>query len=172
MWWRSVTGLMIVAHLTIACGFKPIAAPTASTNQDALLRLRDIAVSVRIDSDAERFEYLMRQELRRFVSTDPSAAERLVLFADIDREGLAIEQNDAVTRFNLTATLDYSLLEETGVELLGGTTVSITALNATASQFSTNVSEREALRRIAGDLTNRIVTILRLHYADAARAQR
>lgn len=168
---RSIFACLAAAMLLTGCGFEPIAAPTSTTTETAQVRLAAIDVRIARSGENGRFEYVLRQELKRSLAIDSTSDDRLAMSIAIDREGLAIQQNDTVTRFNLTATMDYSLADANGAELLGGKTVSITALNATASQFSTSVAERDAMRRLAADLAARIVTLLRLHYSTVALAE-
>ena len=173
---RRVVCAGLAAGALFGCGFQPIATPStvgisSIGVQDARLPLRAVGVSVDIDSDAKRFEYLLRQALDRSIATGVSVDDGLDITVVIEREGLAIEQNDSVTRYNLTATADYELQSASGDVVLDKKTVSITAVNATASQFSTAVSQRDALRRIANDLANRIIVQLRLHYSTVALNQ-
>ena len=171
MSWRDLFLAAAASVALVGCGFQPIAATTSVDRDTARLPLRTINLAIDIDRDERRFEYLLRQAFDQSVIIDRSAANALVIDVDVDQEGLAIQQNDSVTRFNLTATANYSIVDGDGKELLDGATVSITALNTTASQFSTSVSQRDALRRLATDLSNRIVTLLRLHYSNAALSQ-
>ena len=163
----NLSGAAILLISLCACGFQPVAAPNSMTTANAEIPLKDVAIKITARNDEERFQYLLEQELGRSVSITNNASNRLILDVVIEREGLAIAQNDTVTRFNLTATSDYKLQSSDGEAVMEGETVSITALNATASQFTTSVSERDALKRLATDVARRISTILRVHYSRA-----
>lgn len=163
----AVPCAVALAITASACGFEPVAAPNSMTTANAEIPLKDISIKVTARSDEERFQYLLEQELGRSVSVTSVAENQLILDIAVVREGLAIAQNDTVTRFNLTATTGYKLQSPGGDAVLEGETVSITALNATASQFTTSVSERDALKRLATDIARRVSTLLRVHYSRA-----
>ena len=166
-YWIGVPSVVALQLAISGCGFEPVAAPNAMTTANAEIPLKDISIEINARSDEKRFEYLLEQELGRSVSLIGTAQNKLKLNVSIVREGLAIAQNDTVTRYNLTATTKYVLQPDEGDALLQGETVSITALNATASQFTTSVSEREALKRLANDIARRISTLLRVHYSQS-----
>lgn len=160
---RNLT-ILALAIILSACGFTPIAAPTLGTDSRARIELSDLTITVESQRDSERFRYLITRALQDTTRLTDESSLDLKLHIRLSREGLAIEQNDTVTRLNYTAEIDYSLSDNFAVEVLAGSAVSITALNATASQFSTSVSERDALNRLATDISNRISLILRLYY--------
>lgn len=169
----SLRNLAVIAAMIVltSCGFHPIAAPTLGTDSRARLEVSDLTITVDTNRDAERFRYLITRALQDSTRLTDESSLDLKLHVRLKRDGLAIEQNDTVTRLNYTAEVDYSLSDEFSVEVLAGSTVSITALNATASQFSTSVSERDALNRLAKDISNRISLILRLYYEENLAAQ-
>ncbi|MEL6226179.1 MAG: LPS assembly lipoprotein LptE [Pseudomonadota bacterium] len=150
------------AILAVAgCGFQPIA--TSSKDAEAL-RLRSVSIS-----DApRRFEYTLEQSLFRIINEDPSAPNRLKVDVDLQERGLAIQQDDAITRINIVATAKYELLDLNGEKIDAGRLTSTTSLNATASQYATEVNRREAMKRLANDIANRLVTSLRIRGLQAS----
>lgn len=161
---RNRVAALLLPLALAACGFSPIAAvPTSVGEQDLVLSDIDVVAADR------RFAYRLRKELMRSVEIDPTAPQSLKLTTSIDVVGLAIQQNDTITRRNITAQTDYALViaAEPGAteppEPIRGDTSAITAVNATAAQFSTNVSEREAIERLAVETARRIVTFLRVN---------
>lgn len=148
--------LAVVALLSVGgCGFQPIA---STQNDNETLRVRGI----KIDDAPRRFAYDLDQALNRLLIEDPNADYELLIEVGIKSEGLAIEQDDAVTRINLTATAHYSLKKSDGVAGATGRVISVTALNATSSQYATEVNRRDALERLANDLANRITSAMRI----------
>lgn len=153
---RSFTAMALAGALAglSGCGFQPI----ASTQSDsASLLVRDFVVV----GAPRRFEYELRQALGRVLITDPNAGESLRISVDLREEGLAVEQDDAVTRINLRADANYRLQDPEGASAYSGRVVSNTALNATSSQYATEISRRDANKRLAVDVANKIITALR-----------
>ncbi|MEL6980394.1 MAG: hypothetical protein AAGM38_17195 [Pseudomonadota bacterium] len=167
---RNIIAAALLPIMLSGCGFEPIAATKTGAVGEQDLSLSQLS----IDSDDERFSYRVRQELLRSISIDPEADQTLRVSSKIDREGLAIEQDDAVTRLNLIARTEYALREaapepdadgvvsEAPPPLLGSTRV-VTAVNTTASQFAATVSRREAVERLASETALRIITFLRVN---------
>lgn len=152
--------------LVAGCGFQPLARIDSLTTSNGRIRLADIVYRVDLAREASRFRYYLDREIAKSIDISPESNDTLDLRIDIEREGLAIEQDDSITRLNLTATVQYQLKNSSGEEVFSGQTVSISALNATSSQFTTSIAERNALERLATDVSQRVVTVLRLN-ADA-----
>lgn len=156
---RSV--LLVVGLLALSgCGFEPIAAPTrpSAGNEDAAITLRSVSIS----SDKKRFSYHLRRNLDRYVVYDSTAPVRIVSETKISQQGLAIEQNDTVTRLNLTADTTYKILDALGDPIRNGTIRTITAVNATTELYATQVSQDEAVKRLAEETARRLVSVLRV----------
>lgn len=157
-----VAGALIAA--TTACGFEPIAAPGRPDAgvSEAELALSSLKISVYGYSEDERFLYTLRKELTRFVDVGAAGADRLSLNIHLDESGLAIQQDDTITRLNFTATAKYRLSSGDESEPVTGTLRSITATNATSSQFSTAIASRDAYERLAVDIARKMLMILRV----------
>ncbi len=145
------------------CGFEPIAAPTrpSAGNEDAAIRLRNAGISV----DNKRFAYHLRRELGRSIIFDAASPIRLVGETTINQQGLAIEQNDTVTRLNLTAITTYQLIGPLGDPIRTGTIRTITAVNATTELYATQVSRDEAEKRLAVETARRLISVLQVENA-------
>lgn len=154
------------AALLAACGFQPIAAPTALEHAEhPSILLADLDITVIGPSDDDRFGYHMRRYLDRYVSTGVPTAPTLRVRVVVNQREVSITEDDTITRFEFRAQASYTIGEPGGQTPHQGTVRSITGVNATASQFSTSVAERTAHRRIAEDLARQILTVLRLRDA-------
>lgn len=146
-----------------ACGFEPIAAPTRPSvgDENAAIRLRNVSIEI----DSKRFHYNLQRELGRGIEFDAASPVRLVGKTELVQQGLAIEQNDTVTRLNLTATTTYSLIGPQGDPIRTGTIRTITAVNATTELYATQVSRQEAEKRLAIETARRLISVLRVENA-------
>jgi len=97
-----------------------------------------------------------------------AAVRGLCLEAIVTRDGLLIEDDDEITRFNLTLNVDYALRRAgEPATLFKSEARSIAAFNAAASQFATLVSEREVQARAAEDVADKISRRLAAAYDPA-----
>lgn len=170
-WRKAFAAALLPLGLILSlagCGFQPIAASSSAIGQEDLV-LADLQVT----SDDSRFAYRVKKEMLRSIQIDPAASYRFLVNGQIERTGLAIEQNDTVTRQNVAARTTYSLARrETGKpqspepEIKGETRVT-TAVNTTASQYSASVSDREAVERLAKETARRLITFLRVNKVEA-----
>lgn len=153
------------ALLLSGCGFEPIAAPVnpSAGQEEAAVRLRTLDVK----SENKRFTYHMRRSLNRRVVVDETAPVRLLGDTDIIEQGLAIEQNDTVTRLNLTARTRYRLVGAQGDPISQGEIETVTAVNATTDLYATQVSREEAIRRLAEETARRLISVLLVENAKA-----
>lgn len=142
--------ILISALVLSGCGFKPLYEHPYETTQ----KLEGITVSPLSGTVG----YTLTKELR-ILLPQPSGAPKytLRLKPHSEQTGLAIEQDDSVTRYNVKTRVDFELLE--GAEMTtasSGTVSTLTSYNAITSQYSTLIAEREALRRSARTLAQKI----------------
>lgn len=170
--WRQWLAVILLPASVAACGFQPIAAvPTSFGERDLTLSALDVS------SNDKRFAYRLRKEMLRSIEIDPAAPQRLTISGTIQRSGLAIEQNDTITRQNVTADSVYTLSTEPpqGVQkdptVFRGETSAVTAINTTASQFSTSVTDREAVERLSIETSRRMITFLRVNRPDTVNGR-
>ena len=178
------TLLLALPAALAACGFRPLYGE--SSGAGALLG----NVRVRLQGDGE-LPFRLREALIENLRP-ASAAAPLVLevAARITRDGLLIEDDDEVTRFNLFLRANWAIRRagegrETLVlpddapglpgdppppvladrpPLASGEARSIAAYNATASQYATLVSQREVQARAAREVADKIVRRLAAAY--------
>lgn len=158
-------GLLGLSVLTLAaCGFRPLyggdlggAAITAELG------------TVRIGELDDRLGQMVRNELLDLVTPlgqVPNA--RYVLQIDLfeEKEGLAIERDATITRFNLTLTASYDLLDaRTRVRLNTGSVRATAAYNVLRAEFANVLAERDAEARTARVVAEEIKTRLSIYFA-------
>jgi LPS-assembly lipoprotein len=136
-----------------ACGFTPAYGP-----QGEARALRGTIVAAEPDTDIA-FAFVRRLE-ERLGRPD---APRLTLAYDLDTdsEGLAIDGANNITRFRINGRLTWTLVDgATETARLSGEEIAFTAYSATGSTISTLESERDAERRLAILLADRVVARL------------
>jgi len=144
--------LLMLAPLALgACGFTPIfGRGTAAESLIGKIALAPV-------DDRMGFEFYERLENRLGRADQP--LYQLEVIISVNSEGLAITQDNAITRYNLTAEANFSLTRIADNKLVLTDTVrSFTAYSATATAFATHVSERDANRRLAVALADQIAT--------------
>lgn len=158
---RRATLLSLLAFP--ACGFRPLYGGGTSSGPGALLG------KVRIIAGRGELPFRLREALiENLRPASASAPLTLTVEAKVTRDGLLIEDDDQITRFNLTLDVDY-VLRRAGnpAPLYTNEARTIAAFNATASQYATLVSEREVQGRAAEDIADKISRRLAAAYDPA-----
>jgi LPS-assembly lipoprotein len=134
------------------CGFRPLYGGGTTDGPGQMLG------KVRIDAGRGELPFRLREALiENLRPAAPGAPLVLKVEADVTRDGLLIEDDDQITRYNLTLDVDYTLRRaDAPAPLYTGEARSIAAYNATASQYATLVSEREVQARAAEDVAEKI----------------
>lgn len=151
---RAFVGL---AALPLAACFRPLLAENT-----AAAGLRGKVALPEIDG---RFSYFLVQSLEDRLGK-PSAPEFVLqVTSNVTQRGLAVAQDNSVTRITLTAVADWKLLRD-GKPVLVDTVRSQSGYNATSSLFATRQIRQDIERRLARDLGERISRVV------LARAER
>lgn len=101
--------------------------------------------------------YHLAKGLEARLGTPSDPAWRLGITVATRDRGLAIAQDNSVTRRRLIATADWRLTPVGGTEtVMEGTEVTRSGYNATASLYATRVAARVAEERLADELAERI----------------
>ena len=147
---RRLLALAATLPALAACGFRPI---YGDTSRATALRGR-IAVAP-IDG---LMGFEMRRRLTERLGATDSAAFRLAVTLDVASQGLAISEQNDISRYNLTGTASYTLTSTAGTILQSARVRAFSAYSATNSPFATQVAEEDARARLATSLADRIVT--------------
>lgn len=136
-----------------ACGFTPVFGPDGG---GSALRatIRPIAPETEIT-----FAFVRQFEERLGRAATPTW--ELAYTITTAEEALAIDGSNNITRFNIEGRIDWTLTPAgSNVVTLSGSDMTFTAYSATGSTVSTLESERDAERRLARILADRVVTRL------------
>lgn len=105
----------------------------------------------------DRFSYYLNRSLADRLGEAGRPDYRLEVATRIERDRLAITQDDAVTRISLRAVADWALYRAGVAEpVLAERTLSQSGYNSTASLFATREVKLDVERRLARDLGERI----------------
>ena len=164
-----VAGAAAVVLLTLAgCGFRPLYFERAEmpevTAELALIDIRPIA---------ERVGQEVRNNLLDLVTPlgEPARA-RYILTVDLveSRQGLALQRDATVTRYNLTVNAEFHLLDAaTRAEVNSGSVRSTAAFNVLRADFANVIAERDAEERAARVVAEEIATRLSVFFARTIR---
>lgn len=147
-----------LAWLTAGC-FRPMLAEGEAS--------RALTGRIELPEVRDRFSYHLNRSLAERLGEAGAPAYRLAVETRLERESLAITQDDAITRVRLTAVADWALFPVGAAEpVLRESTRSRSGYNSTASLFATREVARDVERRLARDLGERIARRL------LARAER
>lgn len=137
--------------LVSACGFRPMHGEGSTA--DALNR------QIRFSVPPGRLGHALRESLeRRFGRAGVSAPWRLEATLDLEEEGLAITQDASITRYVLRGDSAWRVIGSDGTEALSGAAQSMSAYSADGSLYNSRAARRDAERRVAEDLGERIAT--------------
>jgi LPS-assembly lipoprotein len=161
-------GAFLALLLLSACGFRPLYGERALTpevsNEMALIDIRPIE---------SRVGLALRNDLLDLLTPlGTPARARYVLAIDLveTRQGLALERDATVTRFNLTLNAEYRLLDAaTRQELNAGTARSTAAFNVVRADFANVIADRDAEDRAARVVAEEVVTRLSVFFARRVR---
>jgi LPS-assembly lipoprotein len=136
------------------CGFQPLygGRDQNGSNQAAGNTISDMAY-VAVAPISDRVGQLVRNRLLERLhprGKTGGTVFRLTVSLDESQEGLAFEQDDSATRFNLNLRAHFQLIDvRDGSTLMSGTTRAIAAYNVVRSDYANLISQRDARNRAA-----------------------
>lgn len=144
--------LAVVAAASVsACGFHPLYA-TDTTPEGMTQYYSQVLVE---PIQGRQGVHLRNQLLDAFTpgGTPTSAAYRLTIKLEDQKEGLAIQADTRITRYNYNLTAKYELKDSVSGKVLDkGIARAIAAYNVVDSQFATLSAERDAQERAAREV--------------------
>jgi LPS-assembly lipoprotein len=150
--WLSKALLVCVMALA-ACGFTPAYAPGGA---GAALQNTVLAAEPR---DKPAFDLVERIEERLGPSDSPRFALNYTI--RLNPVGVAISTANAITRYNLTGSVDWQLTDvATGARQAGGRAENFTSYSATGSTVAALAAEEDAVQRLMRILADQIVSQL------------
>jgi len=143
---------ILLAPLALAaCGFKPI------YGRGSAAEALNGKIALGAVDDRLSFEFFEQLENRLGRAELP--VFQLDVNLTVETKGLAITQDNAITRYNLTGIASFTLTHiERDEVVLQDKLRAFTAYSATANAYATFISERDAKRRLAVSLADQIAT--------------
>ena len=155
-----------------ACGFRPLYGPAAGGDADPGV-VAELA-AIEIDLGQDRLDQVVYSDLLDRISPfGPPATPRYRLDLTLrqSKQGVALERDATVSRFNLTLVAEYALLDtETGDTLTAGSVRAVAAYNVLRSELANVVAERDARDRAARDVADEIKARLAVYFRGPAAA--
>lgn len=147
----------------VGCGFRPLYA--VGTTPDGMSTYFN---QVFVEPIPGRQGVHLRNQLLDAMTpegTPSNAAYQLNVQLKDQKEGLAIQENTQITRYNYTLNAKFELKDSvTGKVLDKGTSRAIAAYNVVDSQFGTQSAERDAQERAAREVGEDIRLRLGLYF--------
>lgn len=177
----SARGLRLVLVFGLAlglaaCGFRPLYGRYGA-NPGAQRIFASIYVP---PIENGRVGYQLRNSLIDLLQASQSSAGttyRLDIRLRESRQGVAVQPNASITRYNYTLDADYTLTDtRTGKVVTSGTQSTLSAYNvmpsSSTSAYSTLMARQNARKRAADDIAYRIRLDLGVFFSQRATAQR
>jgi LPS-assembly lipoprotein len=164
----------IVAALALAfaasgCGFHPLYGDTGVTAETAG-KLATIYVD---PIGQQRLGYELRNTLIDLFDSSGHPSEnayRLRVTLSQKSQGVAVQNDAAITRYNDTLTVKYELTDMKGALITQGTETGLSAYNVVASPYATLTAQQDSDTRSAQDIAYRIRTDLAVFFEREANA--
>jgi hypothetical protein len=150
MSWSDRRGFLAAAGLLALGGcFRPMLA-----EDDAARAVRH---RIALPSVDDRFDHYLVKSLEDRLGAPRETDFVLRVASQLTEQGIAVAQDDAVTRITLRVEADWSLLRAGETEpLIADAAFSQSGYNATTSLFATRQARLEVERRLARDIGERI----------------
>jgi len=135
-----------------ACGFAPVYGPGATGS-----KLQD---NVRVAAPEDRNSFLLVRRIEERLGRAATPTYTLSLSLETREEGLGIDPDGNIDRFNLIGVAGYALSDSTGNVLTSGTVNSFTGYSATGTTTVSLAAERDARERLMVILGDQITARL------------
>ena len=142
--------LTALLPLLAGCGFHPLYG-------DA--RLEPQLASIFVEPVAERDGYELRNTLINLLASNGESggkAYRLKLNLTETNQGVALQNDATITRYNTTLDARYTLSDARGDVLTTGSQTELSAYNVVQSPYATLAAEQDSSKRAAQDVAERI----------------
>jgi len=147
------------------CGFTPIYGKKFQNSGDSSI---NAMAHVTVPAIPERAGQLVRNKLLDRLHIRGAADKplfRLSVSLEERREGIAFEQDDSPTRFNLYLSAKFELTKtHTNEMLFQGNTRAIAAYNVVRSDYANLINQRDALKRASESVAESIQTQISVYF--------
>jgi len=143
--------VILCASLAVAgCGFHPMYGGG---------KVGPELASIYVEPVAERDGYELRNQLIDLLGSDGRQAGKaytLKLTLNELSNGVTLQNDATITRYNDTLTVSYVLTDAQGKQVTSGSQSSLAAYNVSNAPYSTLAVQQDSDRRAADDLADRI----------------
>jgi LPS-assembly lipoprotein len=163
---RAMT-IFLAASALGGCGFHPLYGDSGATGPT-----RDKLAAIYVDPIPNRLGYELRNQLiDLFDSSGQASHDSLRLHVTIAEksEGVALQNDAAITRYNDMLTIHYELTDRNGKIVTSGEEAGIGAYNVVESPYATLIAQRDADTRAAYDIAYRIRTDLAVFFQEPTK---
>jgi len=163
---RKLAAFLFLALPLGGCGFHPLYGDTGATAGTA-----DKLARIYVEPIPDKIGYELRNEMIDLFDSSAHLSQdsyRLRVTMTTKAQGVAIQNDAAITRYNDTLDVTYVLTDRDGKLITKGTESGIAAYNVVASPYATLVAQQDAEKRTAQDIAYRIRTDLAVYFAQAA----
>jgi LPS-assembly lipoprotein len=154
-----------VALLLGACGFHPLYGGMTGDMQATLS-------SIYVEPVPERIGYELRNTMIDLLDgpgTPGGASYRLKLGLTQTTQGIALQNDATITRYNDTLTVTYELFDAAGHVVTKGAETGLSAYNvlptSPSANYRTLIAQQDADKRAAKDIANRIRFDLNVYFS-------
>ena len=165
---RSRRTVLLGVCLTLgACTIRPLLLQTAD-DQEVRERLEAITI---VGLDGRLGQLVRNSLLDQLNPASLSGPNRYILQVELRRNAssLGIQLDDVITRFNLTLTARFELVDaKDGRVLYEDQVQRIASYNVSRQPYATLSAEVDAERRVANEVGSNIRTVLAVYFANQA----
>ncbi len=133
----------------------------------------DKLAAIYVEPISDKLGYELRNTLIDLFDASGRAQEsayRLRITLTTKSEGIAIQNDAAITRYNDTLSVAYELIDRaSGSVVTKGTETGLSAYNVVSSPYATLMAQQDADKRAAEDIAYRIRTDLAVYFAQAPK---
>ena len=144
-----IAGCVVLPLILSACGFRPMYGRS----------LGPALSSIYVEPIAERDGYELRNSLIDALQSDgdkAGKAYRLKITLNESSQGIALQNDATITRYNNRLEAHYVLSDMQGNELTSGIQTELSAYNVVQSPYATLTAHQDSAKRAAQDVAVRI----------------
>jgi len=145
----AIAGCLLLYLLLSACGFHPMYGHSLAPQLSSIF----------VEPIAERDGYELRNALIDALQSDgdeTGKTYRLKISLNETSQGIALQNDATITRYNNRLEAHYTLSDAGGNVLTSGTQMELSAYNVVQSPYATLADEQDSSKRAAQEVAERI----------------
>jgi LPS-assembly lipoprotein len=148
-----------------ACEFRPLYGTGSQQPESAVVQELGL---IQLPLGPNRLDQIVYGNLLDLLTPYGAPQEpryRLTLNLHESKQGVALERDATISRFNLTLEAEFSLQDAlTGTSIFSASVRAVSAYNVLHSEFANIIAERDARNRAARDISDEIKTRLSVYF--------